>query len=294
VLPALLAASVIALLSLGQAVAATNVPPTAVGATTPGESGLPFSEVRFATADGISLAGWYIPSRNRAAVVLLHGAGSTRSSVLENAVVLARHGYGVLLFDARGHGRSDGRAMDFGWYGDQDVAAGVSFLQAQPTVNDESIAAVGLSMGGEEAIGAAAHDERIRAVVAEGATNRISADKAWLSDDFGWRGALQEGLDRLTYGLTDLLTTAEQPIALHDAVTASAPRPVLLIAGGDLADEAHAGRYIQSASPGTVDLWVVPGTGHTAALDNHPSQWEQRVTTFLDNALHLDDIEPTP
>ncbi|TCN31195.1 serine aminopeptidase S33 family [Kribbella orskensis] len=207
-----------------------------------------FSEVRFATSEGVSLAGWYIPSRNRAAVVLVHGAGSTRSSALEHAVVLARHGYGVLLFDARGHGRSDGRAMDFGWYGDQDVSAAVSFLQTQPTVNDELIAAVGLSMGGEEAIGAAAHDGRIRAVVAEGATNRVSAHTAWLSDEYGWHGTMQEGLGWLTYGITDLLTAAEQPIALRDAVAAAAPRPVLLIAGGDKPDESYAGRYIQSAS----------------------------------------------
>ena len=112
--------------------------------------------------------------RNHAAVVLLHGAGSTRSSVLDHAVVLANHGYGVLLFDARGHGRSGGRAMDFGWYGDKDVTAAVSFLQTRPDVDDDLIAAVGLSMGGEEAIGAAASDRRIRAVVAEGATHRVS------------------------------------------------------------------------------------------------------------------------
>jgi pimeloyl-ACP methyl ester carboxylesterase len=34
-------------------------------------------------------------------------------------IVLAEHGYGVLLFDARGHGLSEGTAMDFGWYGDR-------------------------------------------------------------------------------------------------------------------------------------------------------------------------------
>src|SRR5206468_1520008 len=83
--------------------------------------------------------------------------------------------------DARGHGRSAGRAMDFGWYGDADVQGAVTFLGAQPDVRDGRIAAVGLSMGGEEAIGAAATDPRIRAVVAEGATGRVAADNDWLS-----------------------------------------------------------------------------------------------------------------
>lgn len=174
-----------------------HVPRTGVGTTTPADRGLPYRDVEFRTGDGVRLSGWYVPSRAGAAVVLVHGAGSTRSSVLDHAVVLGRAGYGVLLFDARGHGRSGGRAMDFGWYGDADIAAAVTFLQAEPDVDDERIAAVGMSMGGEEAIGAAAGDARIKAVVAEGATNRSAGDKAWLSDEYGLRGALQEGLERL-------------------------------------------------------------------------------------------------
>ncbi|WP_406047210.1 alpha/beta hydrolase [Kribbella sp. NBC_00889] len=294
VVPVLLAMLATATLSVGQAVAATNVPPTTVGSITPADRGLTFAEVTFPTADGVVLAGWYIPSRNHAAVVLLHGAGSTRSSPLDHAVVLARHGYGVLLVDARGHGRSHGRAMDFGWYGDQDVAAAVSFLQTRPDVDDDLIAAAGLSMGGEEAIGAAAGDRRIRAVVAEGATHRVAADRAWLSDEYGWRGTLQEGLDRLTYSITGLLTGADPPRTLRDTVDATAPRKVLLIAADDRADEGNAGRYIQSAATGNVDLWIVPGTGHTDALRTHPREWEQRVTAFLSTALDLEGNKVSP
>ena len=287
VVPGLLIAAFVVMWSLGQAVAATNVPRTSVGSTTPGDRGLRYSDVEFETIDGVTLSGWYVPSTNRAAVVLKHGAGSTRSAVLDHAVALARHGYGALLFDARGHGRSGGRAMDFGWYGDEDTAAAVSFLRAQPDVDDARIAAVGMSMGGEEAIGAAAADRRIRAVVAEGATNRVTGDKAWLSDEFGWRGAVQEGVERLLYDTTDLLTAASPPIALRDAVAAAAPRPVLLIAGGAVADEGRAGRHIQSGTPDTVELWIVPEAGHTGALATHPEQWEQRVTAFLAEALAI-------
>jgi uncharacterized protein len=286
VIPGLIAVVLLALLVVGQAVAATNVPHTAVGSTTPGDRGLAYDDVAFATSDGVTLSGWYIHSANHAAVALLHGAGSTRSDVLNHAVLLARHGYGVLLFDARGHGRSGGRAMDFGWYGDQDTGAAVSFLRSRPDVDDERIGVIGLSMGGEEAIGAAAADPRIHAVVAEGATNRVTGDREWMSDEFGWRGSIQEGIEWLTYNAADLLTDADQPIALHDAVAAAAPCPVLLIAGGAIADEARAGRYIQSGSPATVALWVVPNARHTAALDTQPQQWEQRVTTFLTAALH--------
>ena len=286
VVPTLLACLYIVLWSLGQAIAATNVPATPLGAATPADRGLTYAEVAFPTADGVVLSGWYTrPDANGAAVVLLPGAGSTRSAVLDQAVVLARHGFGVLLFDPRGHGRSSGRAMDFGWYGDLDVTAAVSFLSERDEVDPARIGAVGLSMGGEEVVGASASDPRIKAVVAEGATSRMAADKAWLHRTFGAQGWVQERIEQLTYGAADLLTGADPPRSLRAAVQAAAPRPVLLIAAGKVPDEAHADRYIAAGSPSTVSVWEVPGAGHTAGLATQPAQWEAHVTGFLAQAL---------
>jgi pimeloyl-ACP methyl ester carboxylesterase len=270
--------------SVSQAVAATNVPTTALDGRRPSDLGLEALDVELRTPDGVTLSGWYLPSHNHAAVALLHGAGSTRSAVLDHAAVLARHGYGVLLFDARGHGRSGGRAMDFGWFGDRDVAAALDYLQQRADVDPGRVAVVGLSMGGEEAIGAAAHDARIRAVVAEGATNRVAADKAWLSEAFGVRGWVQERLEWLTYTAADVLTAAAPPISLRRAVAESG-RPILLIAAGKVTDEGRAARYVQAGSPATVQVWEVDSGGHTGGLTTQPAQWEQRVVGFLDGVL---------
>ncbi len=286
--PVLLVCAYVVLWSLGQAIAATNVPPTSLGTGTPAARGLSSTEVSFGTRDGVTLSAWYVPpGPSGATVVLLSGAGSTRSAVLPQAVVLARNGYGVLMVDARGHGRSGGRAMDFGWYGDLDVSAAVSYLASRPEANPDRIAALGLSMGGEEAIGAAAADARIRAVVAEGATNRTAADKRWMHEEFGLRGSLQEGIERLTYGAADLLTAAEPPRSLRSAARSAAPRPLLLVAAGRVPDEARADRFIAAASPATVTVWEVPGATHTSGLATSPAQWEQRVIGFLDHALGI-------
>lgn len=86
-----------------------------------------FTDVTFSTGGGTVLSAWNVPSRNGPALVLRHGAGSTRTAALARAAVLARHGYRLLLVDARGHGRSEGRGMDLGWYGDQAISAAVSF-----------------------------------------------------------------------------------------------------------------------------------------------------------------------
>ncbi len=262
-------------------VAATTAPATTVGRRTPASAGLAFTEATTTTADGVRLAGWYLPSTNHAAVVLLHGSGSTRSAVLDQAIVLARGGFGVLALDARGHGRSAGHAMDFGWSGDLDVAAGVAFLSSRPDVDPHRIALVGLSMGGEEALGAAGVDPRVRAVVAEGVTGRQSADLHWLSDVYGWRGAAQEGIEAAHTALTSVLTLRRAPTSLRDAVRRAAPRAILLIAAGSEADEQHAAADLRRASPASVQVWVVPGSGHTEGLRTAPQQWQQRVVGFL-------------
>ena len=271
------------LMPLGVAVYATHSPTSGRHPTRP--AALPTSrEVTVVTADGVTLAGWYVPSTNRAAVVLLHGSSSDRTAVVGQAQVLTRHGYGVLMMDARGQGASGGDVMKLGWSGDSDVVAQVDYLQRQPDVDPQRVGAVGLSMGGEEALGAMAADGRIRATVAEGATGRVLSDRAWLSDAFGVRGWLQRGVDRVTYTLTDLLTPATPPISLGDAVAAAAPRPVLLIAGG-ATEEPFVDMAIRRRAPRSVVVWVVPSAGHTGGLSADPAGWEQRVVGFLDAAL---------
>ena len=170
--------------------------------------------------------------------------------------------------------------MDFGWYGDADIAGALDYLAGRPDVDAARLALVGLSMGGEEAIGAAATDPRVRAVVAEGVTGRTAADKAWLSEEFGFRGLIQEGVDHLTYWLADLMTSASPPISLHDAVMQVAPRPLLLIATGEVPDEGLAAAYLQSAAPGSVEVWEIPGAAHTGGLATVPEEWTSEGAGF--------------
>jgi dienelactone hydrolase len=282
-LPAALALAQFVLLPLTVAVNATNRPPGPPGTATPARYGLACQDVAFRAADGIRLSAWYIPARNGSAVVLLPGAGETRTAVLPQAAVLARHGYGALLVDDRGHGLSGGHAMDFGWWGDRDLAAAVSFLARQPGVRAGKIAVLGESMGGEQALAAMGSDPRIRAVVAEGATGQQFADHGWRPHDI--TGILDRGMDWVQYTAAGLLSGAPRPMSIRDGIRAAAPRPVLIIAGGAIADEAIAARWFQAASPAAVQVWVVPHAGHTQGLATAPRAWEGRVISFLNAAL---------
>jgi uncharacterized protein len=282
-IPATLALLWFVLLPLTVAVNATSRPPGPLGPATPASYGRGYQDVTFRTADGVRLSAWYIPPRNGAAAVLLPGAGSTRTAVLGQAAVLARHGYGALLVDTRGHGRSGGHAMDFGWWGNWDVAAAVSFLDRQPGVRAGQIAVLGESMGGEQALAAAGSDPRIGAVVAEGATGQQLADHGWLPR--GINGALQRGMEWVMYTAAGLISGAPRPMSIPDAIRAAAPRPALIIAGGAVGDEPVAARWFRAASPATVHVWAVPYAGHTQGLATAPRAWEAHVISFLDAAL---------
>ena len=121
---------------------------------------------------GCGSRGWYIRSRNGAAVISFPG----RASSQKRAKLLARHGYGVLLFDRRGEGESQGDPNLFGWEGERDVHAAVRFLQGRPDVDPERIGGIGLSVGGEMMIAAAAESTALKAIVSEGASGRSVRD----------------------------------------------------------------------------------------------------------------------
>ena len=154
----------------------------AARATVPtADLGAPYENVEFTTADGLRLKGWYIPSRNRAAVISFPG----RASSQKRAKLLARHGYGVLLFDRRGEGESEGDPNTFGWQGERDIRAAVAFLQRQPDVDPGQIGGIGLSVGGEMMIEAAAKSSDLKAIVSEGASGRSVRDE--IANGARWR-----------------------------------------------------------------------------------------------------------
>ena len=124
-----------------------------------------YEDVSFTTADGLRLEGWYVPSKNGADVIVYPG----RKGPQTPARILARHGYGVLLFDRRGEGESEGDPNALGWAGTRDLDAAISYLQARPDVDDDRIGGLGLSVGGEVMLQEAAETDDLKAVVSEGA-----------------------------------------------------------------------------------------------------------------------------
>ena len=87
----------------------------------PAEYGLEYEDIEFPSRRGdVTLSGWHIPGDGETgpAVIFVHGLGGNRAG--DNDLRLARRlvhqGFAVLLFDLRGHGRSQGELVSAGYY----------------------------------------------------------------------------------------------------------------------------------------------------------------------------------
>ena len=253
---------------------------TARGHVPTADLGGAHEDVSFTTSDGLELRGWYVPSRNRAAVIAFPG----RSGPQRPARMLARHGYGVLLFDRRGEGESEGDPNALGWQGDRDLEAAVAFLQRRPDVDPGRIGGIGLSVGGEMLIDAASELEGLQAVASEGAGIRSIRESLDIPET---RALLEAALVfAVATPAVALFSSSLPPPSLTDLIGEIAPRPVFLIyAVPGQGGEAELNETFYEAAGEPRELWLVPDAGHTGGIEAQPEEYERRVVGFFDRAL---------
>lgn len=96
-------------------------------------------------------------------------------------------GYACLAFDYRGFGASEGeRGRLVPQEQIEDVLAAVSFVRSVPEIDPGQVGLIGWALGGGVAIGAAAEDERIAAVVVVNAVGDGRRTTRLLHDDTSW------------------------------------------------------------------------------------------------------------
>ncbi|WP_168715253.1 MULTISPECIES: CocE/NonD family hydrolase [Streptomyces] len=126
-----------------------------------------------AVGDGVRLDTSYFTAGSggrRPAVLLAHGFGGSKDDVREQAEDLARDGYAVLTWSARGFGKSTGKIGLNAPDGEvADVSRLIDWLARQPQVRldkdgDPRVGVAGGSYGGAVALLAAGHDTRVDAV----------------------------------------------------------------------------------------------------------------------------------
>lgn len=240
-------------------------------------------------ADGIRLAGWYIPaaSQNAAAptVVLAHGSGKTKSEMLSWAEALHAD-YNLVLFDFRNHGQSSGESTTLGVREARDVQAVVDWLER--TKSPPSIALLGVSMGGAAAIDAAAEDDRVAAVILDSPHATLASALQAQLESRGLPLALPGSWSILLGGL---LRTGED-LSVADPVQSIArigDRPVLIVAAGeDKAVGPGDAAELMGAAEGDgarVELETCPSAGHGESVTACSAEYAGWLLSFLERSL---------
>jgi pimeloyl-ACP methyl ester carboxylesterase len=210
------------------------------------------------SGDGLTLRGWRCAAQDdpRGTIVYLHGIADNRTSARGVIERFVRRGYGVVAFDSRGHGASDGDICTYGFHERHDVRRILDTLPPSPIV------LVGTSLGAAIALQAAAIDDRVTGVVAAEVFSdleTVARERApRVFSDASIREAFRIAGERGRFDVT-----AVSPVASAASIHA----PVLLVHGADDIDTPpdHSRRVLVRLG-GPKRLIIVPGAGHNGAL----------------------------
>ncbi|HEY2933600.1 MAG TPA: alpha/beta fold hydrolase [Acidobacteriota bacterium] len=257
-------------------------------------AGVPIRTVRVSAADGVPLVGWYFsnqqlnqnsnPEWRRDVVLILHGQSDNRAGALSFARLFLRREFDVLLPDSRAHGESGGEIATYGFLEGRDVSSWIDWLVTEN--RPRHIYALGESMGAAILLRTLCRDARLDAVIAEAPFcnfREVAFDRVGQQFRSGnwvgrilFRPAVEVGFvyARLKYG-ADL-----GQVAPEECVTQTRTK-ILMIHGDD--DHNIPLRHCLriSGRSKNVELWRVPGAGHTEVFGRQPTQFEQRVCRWL-------------
>ncbi len=241
---------------------------------------LEFKEVTFQSGDSLTLFGRFIPSRNQATILLLHGLGSATNDMLIYAEFLVSAGYGVFLFDLRAHGSSDGDTSTFGLHEANDVLGAIDFLCGRVDVNGGRLGALGISLGAQAALRGALKTDKLRALVLEGLGPAVLEDHGgrpktllrWFNYPANW----------IYYHVYYFMIGGKDSGVL-DVIDKISPRPLLLIASGP--KDIYFSRLFYDAAREPKVIWELPDGKHGAAILQDSRAYAQRVIGFFNKAL---------
>ena len=243
-------------------------------------------QVKIGASDGTILRAWAIRPApgNGDAVILLHGIASNRAGMLGAADMLLRHGYSVLLPDARAQGMSGGDLATYGFLEAGDLQRWINWLVEKETPH--CVDAIGESMGAAQLLSSLKTDRGLCAVAAESSFASFrEASYIRIGEWFGVGPWLGRTLLRplvefgILYARWRYAVNLAQVDPAHAVAAGSVP--VLLIHG--LRDDnmpPYNSEMILAASQSRnteVSLWEPPDAGHCGAMGAEPDEFEHRV-----------------
>jgi fermentation-respiration switch protein FrsA (DUF1100 family) len=234
-----------------------------------------YTEIELTTSDGVKLSAWYTAPKNGALILVAHGYGAVRP--VEFYDLFASHGYGVLAWDFRAHGKSGGNFSTLGYYEQLDVEAALDYALAQPDV--KHIGAWGGSMGGAAIILTAARRPEIEALIIDSAFPTLE-DVYKINVPFPiFQPLVRFFAERETGVDFDNV----RPV---DEIAKISPRPLFIIDGWQgAAIVMNSPQRLFDAAGSPKLLWVEQGVPHLNMYAHYRKEYARRVIDFFDEFL---------
>jgi fermentation-respiration switch protein FrsA (DUF1100 family) len=249
---------------------------------------LAYEDVTVTTADGLQLAGWYLPSTNGANIIAQHGYGGDRGDLVYEAAFLHNSGYGVLLSSCRAHDQNEGELVTFSYYETLDMEAWHQYLLSRDDVDPARIGILGESMGGAISIRYTAQNEGIRALATTSAfalTERtVETMVQYKVDPPTWITPIIA--DFMLFWIEREWGFSADALDTEASISTISPRPVLIMQGGkDDHINVDNGQLLYEAAGEPKQLWFVPEAGHVNLELFRPDEYQDQVLTFFDQHL---------
>lgn len=233
--------------------------------------------------DGLNLRAIYVPAEQpqTKTAIIAHGYMGNAESMASYAKMYHDLGYNVLLPDARGHGKSQGNYIGFGWHERKDYVNWINEVLAKNGKN-ETITLFGVSMGA--------------ATVMMTAGESLPKNVVSIIEDCGYSSVN----DELTYQLKALFGLPPFPLMQVTSL-------ITKVRAGYFFGEANAVTQLQKntipmffihgdkdtfvpfsmldkvyhATKGPKEQWIVPGAEHAKSFSLNPMLYQEKVKAFL-------------
>lgn len=230
--------------------------------------------------DGLTLRGWYFPTEGRRRLVVgVHGMLMNWEELAGVGRDLHARGFDVLLFDLRGHGRSDPARLSMGRDERADLRAALRWARAEGFPPDR-VGWLGWSLGASTILLEGLENPEIAAAVLDSPFGDLpELLDTQLSAHSGLPPQFNPGILLAAHLVYGVRTDDLRPARLASGWGA---RPMLLIHGEDdsIVPVSH-GRAIARAVGPSCELVTLPGVEHVEAYRDHRARYVARVDRFF-------------
>ncbi|MDD3187787.1 MAG: alpha/beta hydrolase [Bacilli bacterium] len=237
------------------------------------------SEISIATEDGVTLSAWYAKSSNNEVIILVHDAYDNKADMIKYANDLISAGYGVLVFDMRAHGDSNGDGVNaYNWNSEKDLDAVINYLKLENS--NVKIGALGIGLGADILLSYAYKDE-ISAMVVDGATYRTTNDYKAIDK---YNNIIHNFRVRLEFISASLFGGMREPESAINSLSNVEDTKFLFITSSEEDERLYNNNYYNLVKDNST-LWEIDNCKHLEGYDLNSKEYMEKVLSFFSDNL---------